>query len=45
MGIYDKIVREVLGQEAWDILRNSVISGELDAQKMEETAQKFRHLQ
>ena len=41
MGLNDEKVKAILGQQAWDILWNSVTNGELDALKMKETARKL----
>ena len=41
MGLNDEKVKAILGQEAWEILCESVRSGELDALKMKETARKL----
>ena len=41
MGLNDEKVKGILGQEAWEILCSSVISGELHALKMKETARKL----
>ena len=38
MGIYDKKVKSILGQSAWDILEKHVSHGGLDAEKMRDTA-------
>ena len=41
MGKYDNIVKEILGQSAWDILQRNVSHGVIDAAKMLDTAQKL----
>ena len=41
MGLNDEKVKLILGDEAWEILRKSVTSGELDSLKMKETARKL----
>ena len=41
MGKYDNIVKEILGQSAWDIIQRKVSHGMIDAAKMLDTAQKL----
>ena len=41
MGKYDNIVKEILGESAWDIIQRNVSHGIIDAAKMLDTAQKL----
>ena len=41
MGLNDEKVKEVIGKEVWDILHQSVTSGELEPLKMKEVARKL----
>ena len=41
MGLNDEKVKEIIGKEVWDILHQSVTSGELEPLKMREVARKL----
>ena len=41
MGLNDEKVKEIIGEEVWDILHQSVTSGELEPLKMREVARKL----